>query len=597
MHLQQRKYTKIDVLRIPFSINPFLVILKLGLTVIEAIVSTFVLALATASFVDGALAVFEGQADISSIALPLGLLLAVICFVSVSGSLSQLIGSKIKFNLDLELVPAILEVEANLAYKHIEDEESWELIERVSDEMTETFMDGISAYEEITRSLVAILSIIGLILTQIGWAALIIIAFSIPLFAISLWAGKQNYAAKVETRKYERRYSYYSDDVLTNREAVEERTLFGYVDKVNQRYHGDFEKARKIQLKVLLKTRLAMKSTSISLIIITLLTALPLIKSVIAGQVSPGMFMGIISALFGMVETLGWQLQDASKNISETELYMEDLTTLVHLEPYEGATSLPDEEAPAFESLEFVEVSFKYPKQKDYILKDLSFSIEAGQHYAFVGVNGAGKTTITKLLTGLYRDYEGDIFINGKELRLYPASTLKALFSVVYQDFSRYQISMADAIRLGDTAKQRPANHLLDAVSKSGLASVVSKLYKGADTPLGKIDRDGVDISGGEWQKVALARSLYSRAPIKILDEPTSALDPIAENHIYKKFEGLMAGKTTIFISHRLGSTKLANTILVIDKGRVAESGTHGQLIAAKGLYANMFETQKEWYQ
>lgn len=309
------------------------------------------------------------------------------------------------------------------------------------------------------------------------------------------------------------------------------------------------------------------------------------------------MFMGIISALFGMVETLGWQLQDASKNISETELYMEDLTTLIYLEPYEGATSLPDEEAPTFESLEFVEVSFKYPKQKDYILKDLSFSIEAGQHYAFVGVNGAGKTTITKLLTGLYRDYEGDIFINGKELRLYPASTLKALFSVVYQDFSRYQISMADAIRLGDTARPRPANHLLDAVSKSGLASVVSKLYKGADTPLGKIDRDGVDISGGEWQKVALARSLYSRAPIKILDEPTSALDPIAENHIYKKFEGLMAGKTTIFISHRLGSTKLANTILVIDKGRVAESGTHGQLIAAKGLYANMFETQKEWYQ
>ena len=250
MKFEKRKYKKIDVLRLPFKVAPFDLVLQITLVIVDAIVSTTVMAYATAFFVETSIKVFEGGAVVQAIYLPLGILLAVVGIASVSGSLSQIIEAKIKFALERNFMPAILDVQARLVYKYIEDADSWELIERVGDEMTETFLDGIHAYEAVISSLIAIVSILGLIMTQVWWSGLLITIFSVPLFWISLWVGKKNYAAKVQTRKYERRYSYYSDEVLTNREAVEERTLFGYADDVTQRYYEDFEIARKIQLSV-----------------------------------------------------------------------------------------------------------------------------------------------------------------------------------------------------------------------------------------------------------------------------------------------------------------------------------------------------------
>jgi ATP-binding cassette subfamily B protein len=273
---------------------------------------------------------------------------------------------------------------------------------------------------------------------------------------------------------------------------------------------------------------------------------------------------------------------------------MKDLTAFVALSEAKDALTEPDAEPIAFDSLEFRNVRFRYPGGDRLILDGLSFKLEAGRHYAFVGKNGAGKTTITKLVTGLYTEYGGEILINGKELREYPAGTLKALFSVVYQDFAKYYIAMKDNISLGDVhtkGKEVQAAHL------AGLDETIASLKYGIDTPLGKILKDGQDISGGQWQRVAIARSLISRAPVKILDEPTSALDPISESRIYSDFEKLMRGKTTVFVSHRLGSTKLADEILVIDEGKIMERGAHDVLMAANGQYAGMFEAQRGWYQ
>lgn len=596
MRLEKRIYTAIDILRIPFKITPYTMTLKLILNIVVAVGSTSVMALATSSFIDNTIAIFNGNASTNSVFLSLGILLLVTALLSISGSLSQLLNSKIKFTLEGELTPAILDIQASLAYKHIEDEDSWELIDRVSDEMDESFLEGIVAYDSIIRSVISILSIIGLIISQVWWSALIITIFCIPLFLISLWAGEKNYAAKIKTRKFERRYSYYSDEVLTNREAVEERTLFGYVDEINRQYYDNFKISSTLQLRVLLKTHIAMKATSISLIVITLIIAFTLIQPVITGNVSPGMFIGIITALFSMVETLGSGLQDATKKLSESKLYMGDLTTLVNLDRTEGATALPSQETFVFECLEFANVRFKYPKSDQYILNGLSFKMESGKHYSFVGENGSGKTTITKLLTGLYDNYEGEIFINDKELRSYSNSEIKSIFSIVSQDFARYQISMADNISLGDMKQKKEDNKIQAVISKVGLSDMVKQLPNGINTALGRMSKESVDLSGGEWQKIAIARSLISPAPIKILDEPTSALDPLAENQIYLRFEQLMKDKTTIFISHRLGSTKLADEILVIGDGKIVENGSHTHLMETNGLYASMYETQREWY-
>jgi len=304
-----------------------------------------------------------------------------------------------------------------------------------------------------------------------------------------------------------------------------------------------------------------------------------------------------------MVQQLGWQLSSSLENISKVKEYMRDLSKFVELSSSEESLTIPDYEQIEFKKLEFRNVSFRYPSGEKLILDGLSFSLESGKHYAFVGKNGAGKTTITKLLTGLYIEYDGEILINGIELKQYRSSALKAMFSVVYQDFAKYYIPLKDNIALGDVASMRDDSSesgdipLLRCVHSVGLDELVSELKDGINTPLGKIIEDGQDISGGQWQRIAIARSLVSRAPVKILDEPTAALDPISESRVYGEFENLMRGKTTVFISHRLGSTKLADEILVIDDGKIIERGSHEKLIENEGQYAQMFESQRGWYQ
>lgn len=596
MELKYRKYKTIDIIRLSYRVASLATVCQFIVVILEGIVSTSLLALTTAYLVDSIANIFDKKDQLHSIYLPLGLLLLTLGVNSILSSLPRLLEARIKFGLERELVPAILQVRAELSYKYIEDAKSWELVDYIEKELIETFLDGLRAYGAVVRSVIAILSVLTLVILQLWWAAIIILIFSVPLFLVSLWAGKKNYAAKVETRRYERRYSYYSDEILTNRDAISEKLLFNYSDEIISKYYSHFVKARDIQLKVLLKTRLTMRTTSIALVVLTSITSFMLIKPILNNEISVGMFMGIIAALFGMVETLGWQMQDCAKNISEAKSYMKDFTKFINFERTKGALDMPNQNPIVFKNLEFKKVSFKYPNAKDYILRDLSFTLENGKHYAFVGTNGAGKSTIIKLITALYRDYEGEILLNGKELKKYEFKELKSIFSVLYQDFVHYEISLIDNIKLGRIASEANLSEINEVIEKSELVNLVEKINNRIYEPLGKINDSGIELSGGEWQKVAIARSILSNSPIKILDEPTSALDPIAENKIYQKFEELMKGKTTIFISHRLGSTKLADEILVIDGGKIIERGNHSQLMNFNGKYRMMFEAQRKWY-
>ena len=599
--MKRKKYGIYDVLRLTFHVSPICVLLHLLLSVVHAVMPTAAMALATANFVDTATAILQGGRAHDDIYIPLILLLAVMGIFTTIGSVTQLISARISLKLQQKLKPAIVEINAALDFKHIENAESWELISRVSRDPVTSVMEGFSAIMQFLQIIVCIVSVLILIVTQVWWAALIIIAFSTPMIWLSIRAGKKNYQAGRDAEKFNRRTDYLNE-VLTGRDAIDERTLFGYVNDVNKRWYEQYEAGRKLQLKVTARMFVITKGSSLILALVAILIAFTLIGSVISGELSAGMFMGIMSAVFGMVQQLGWQMSGSLENISKVREYMKDLTEFIELQDtgtVESSPCLeePDAEPVELKSLEFIDVSFKYPSGDRLILNGLSFKLEPGKHYAFVGKNGAGKTTITKLLTGLYTEYEGEIQINGKELRKYPASTIKAMFSVVYQDFARYYIPFKDNIMLGDIVGDVTEEKLKSISAQAGLEEIIKELKNGMDTPLGKIVEDGQDISGGEWQRIAIARSLISRAPVKMLDEPTAALDPISESRVYSEFEKLMQGKTTVFISHRLGSTKLADEILVIDDGKIIERGTHDDLMDEEGQYAEMFETQREWYQ
>ena len=596
MLLSKKVYRSFDAPLIVFRVSPVCAVLRTLLGWLGAVASTVFCAVTTAKVVDTATAILRGEQSSSDIILPFALLLSAMAIPMTVGTLMRLLFSRINLNLQRKLKPEVIAIHAGLDFKHIENNDSWELIARVSRDPVKSVTDGMDGFVKLAQNLVNIISFLGLIVVQVWWAALVIAVLSAPMYWLSLRAGKKNYQAGRDAENFNRRTEYL-DEVLTGRDNTDERTLFSYGNEVSHRWMGQYEAGRKLQLSVKIKNFIIARSSSMILSLITLVVALTLIGPVIGGQLSDGMFMGIMSSVYGMVSYLGGTMSNALENISRAGEYMKDLSAFVTLSQAEGALNEPDTEPISFQSLEFRDVRFKYPSGDTYILNGLSFQLESGQHYAFVGKNGAGKTTVTKLLTGLYTDYEGEILINGKELRTYQAGTLKALFSVVYQDFAKYYISLKDNITLGDIMVPICANdNVLEKVHLAGLDETILELNAGIDTPLGKIREGGQDISGGQWQRVAIARSLYSRAPIKILDEPTAALDPISESQIYEEFEKLMHGKTTVFISHRLGSTKLADEILVIDDGKISERGTHAALMKVGGQYAVMFKSQRSWY-
>ena len=587
-----KNYRSFDALKLALAASPVCMVTDILLSVTQSIMQTGALALVTADFVDTASAILKGVRPRNDIYLPLVLLLVTLGVTTIIGALIQLASSRIRLKLKLRLTPSVVKIYAALDYRHIENNTSWELISRVSRDPVNSIMEGVEAYIQFLKIMISLASVLILIVTRVWWAAIFILIFSAPMFWLSVRAGRKVYQAGREAEKFNRRTEYLGE-VLTGRDNVDERTLFGYSDEINGKWQNQYEAGRKLQLKVTARMFLFIKGSSLLLVLISLLVALTLIGPVLTGKMTAGWFMGIVSAVFGMIQKLGFQMSRSLESISRVGEYMKDLTAFAAMSQTKDALTEPDAEPMEFKSLEFRNVCFRYPGSERLVLDGLSFKMEAGRHYAFVGKNGAGKTTITKLLTGLFPQYQGEILINGKELREYSASGVKALFSVVYQDFARYYIRLKDNIALGDL--HRKGNEM-EAAHLAGLDETVNSLNHGLDTPLGKIMAGGQDLSGGQWQRVAIARSLNSRAPVKILDEPTSALDPISESLLYRDFERLMLGKTTVFVSHRLGSTKLADEILVIGSGRIIERGTHDELMAANGSYAGMFEAQRGWY-
>ncbi|MBQ9879348.1 MAG: ABC transporter ATP-binding protein [Clostridia bacterium] len=247
-------------------------------------------------------------------------------------------------------------------------------------------------------------------------------------------------------------------------------------------------------------------------------------------------------------------------------------------------------------TFELENVSFRYPGSDRTILDGVTFTWRAGEKLALVGLNGAGKTTLVKLLCGLYRPTEGRILLNGTDISKFNRDEYYTLISAVFQEARVLPLSIASNISM-KTEDETDAGRLRDCIARAGLSPKIASLPAGCGTLLNKsVNEDAVELSGGETQKLLLARALYKDAPVIILDEPTAALDPIAENEMYLKYSELTAGKTSLYISHRLSSTRFCDRIVFLSDGKFAEVGTHDELVASGGGYARLFEVQSKYY-
>jgi ATP-binding cassette subfamily B protein len=244
----------------------------------------------------------------------------------------------------------------------------------------------------------------------------------------------------------------------------------------------------------------------------------------------------------------------------------------------------------------FEDVGFRYPNAERWAVRHLSFTLHAGEVLALVGENGAGKTTLVKLLARLYDPDEGRILLDGVDLREYDIDQLRAHIGVIFQDFVRYHLSAAENIAVGQIDAREDRQRIVEAARRSLADGVISGLPDGYDQVLGKRFKKGIDLSGGEWQKVAIARAYMRDADLLILDEPTAALDARAEFEVFQRFKELSAGKTAVLISHRFSTVRMADRILVLEAGQIEEVGSHEQLLAAGHRYAELFELQAAGY-
>lgn len=312
--------------------------------------------------------------------------------------------------------------------------------------------------------------------------------------------------------------------------------------------------------------------------------------------------IGEVTKYISAITLLQTQISNVSFlviHINTQNIYLESYNELMSVQNEKYAGTLPVEKRLDNEyELEFRNVSFHYPNNDRMVLKNVSFQLKTGHKLAIVGANGAGKTTFIKLLCRLYDPTEGEILLNGIDIRKYEYDEYIRLFSIVFQDYKIFSFSVAENVAAGSEFDREK---VIKSLQDAGIYERVLGMKGGIDSRLLKDqqdgDEEGIEISGGEKQKIALARALYRDAPMVILDEPTSALDPIAEQDIYMRFNDMVSEKTAVFISHRMSSCRFCDEIIVFDQGRIVQNGTHEELVADEGgVYRRMWEAQAQYY-
>lgn len=344
---------------------------------------------------------------------------------------------------------------------------------------------GLTALSDLVAILINVVGVMAYVAIAAKWAVLVIFAFTVPLIYFSVKGGRANYQVNREMSLIERKYNYLRE-ILLDRDYVDERTMFGYSKKLNTEAYKEYEKTYKIRVKTAILWHTKTKFGSILNACSGLAVILILLKPTLSGSISIGLFIAVINGVFSLTGYLSWGLSNNIDVLFHTGEFTKDLQELMSFSETPEALTEP-ESMDIVESIEFINVSFCYPGTEQYILRGLSFKLEKGRHYAFVGANGAGKTTTVKLLTGLYRNYTGQILINGRDLYSYTEPQRKGLWAVVYQDFARYSFTVRENCAIGDIASldsPEAAARVDSAFSLLELDDFLAALPMGLNTPL-----------------------------------------------------------------------------------------------------------------
>ncbi len=502
----------------------------------------------------------------------------------------SLLGDRFTNRVSVEL----MQHASTLDLSHFEEPEFYDKLERAR-RQTMSRMQLMTQVMSAAQDLITLATLTSALILFSPWLLAMLVCAVVPAFL-----GETHFASLSYSLLYrwtpQRRELDYLRWLGATQESAKEVKIFGLGNYLSERYH-------RLADKFYNENRaLAIRRAGIGSVLALVGTAgyygayAVIIYRTIHHTLTVG-DLTFLAGSFARSRTLIESVLSTFSSVTEQALYLDDLFAFFRMEPRirsrSGALPAPH---PIRRGLEFRRVSFRYAGAERDALHDVSFELRPGQRVALIGENGAGKTTITKLIARLYDPTEGQILLDGVDLREYNLEDWRREVGVIFQDYMRYDMLFRENIGLGRVEQLENRDRIEEAARVSLASDVATRLDRGMDQMIGRRFTDGVDLSGGEWQKIALARAYMRDAQLLILDEPTATLDARAEHRIFQQFANLTRGKIAVLISHRFSTVRMADRILVLHDGALREQGTHEQLLALGGQYAELFELQAAGY-
>lgn len=488
----------------------------------------------------------------------------------------------------------IIRKSSQLSMAQLEDPVFYDKLERARTQTSQRvgLMSNVLGQAE---NLISMISLIAGLIYLAPILIIILILSIIPSFINEARFSSTRYSV-ARSWTSERRELDYLRFIGANNQTAKEVKLFGLTDFIAERFKRVSNEYYQINKGLSVRQSLYGSLFNVLGVLSYYGAYVYIILRVIAGVIS----IGELTFLSGSFNRLRNNLQgffSRFTRISESALYLQDYFDFLDLkieQTTERKTPIPDK---IIEGFELRNVHFTYPGSRDEVLKGVSFKLKAGEKMAFVGQNGAGKTTLIKLILRFYEPSHGEILLDGININKFDVDAYRKRFGVIFQDFFKYEFTVRENIGVGNIEMVKEDKVIKDAAARSLADEVIKEMYNGLEQQLGRRFSDGQELSGGQWQKIALARAYMKDADVMVLDEPTSALDAQAEYDVFERFIGLTEGKTSIIISHRFSTVRMADRILVLKDGKVLELGTHQELMENPKLYAKLFKLQAAGYQ
>ena len=527
------------------------------------------------------------------VALEFGYLLLRNLINTAYNAIISISGEKVSNHIKVKIITKAKSIDVS----QFDLPEFYEKFENASREASFRPIQILSTTFSMISSIISIASFIVALFVLSPFAPLIIIAFSLPAAIIKFVYSRKNFLY-IRRRSKERRHMEYFSQIMTNKDMVKEIRIFNlsdtFINKFKETFNIYFRGLKKLVVQEnIWHTIIAVVNGFVNSALFLFVGYQVLYGDLTVGDYS--FYSGSLTSIIGCVGTI----VASTATIYQGTLFIDNMIEFNKLE-----TKIIPIQDPPLEikrhighEIEFRDVCFSYPGSDKQVLNNVSFVLKPGSTTVLVGLNGAGKTTIIKLLTRLYDPTSGTILLDGEDIRKYDLAELYKIFGTIFQDFGKYAVTAEENIYYGNVNSEIDEERIRSSAQSSGAAAFIESWENQYKTPLMKyFEENGTELSIGQWQKLSVARAFYSDSDIMILDEPTASLDAIAEQQIFQQFEKLTEGKTSIFVSHRLSSATTADNIIVLEYGRVVEEGNHKELMQLGGKYYELFSTQAKRY-